>query len=125
MFSCGTCLGFLNKCEASLLKVELFLLCDSVYTKWSSGDTHAVGGTIRKGGLEYSAGVSFSFVSFSLMLHYFYVGSQVCVPIVVVKNARKDRLCFAPLEGRAIYPSLAIYYNVRVFALTNTNAAHL
>lgn len=65
MFSCGTCLGFLNKCEASLLKVELFLLCDSVYTKWSSGDTHAVGGTIRKGGLEYSAGVSFSFVSFS------------------------------------------------------------
>lgn len=113
MFSCGTCLGFLNKCEASLLKVELFLLCDSVYTKWSSGDTHAVGGTIRKGGLEYSAGVSFSFVSFSLMLHYFYVGSQVCVPIVVVKNARKDRLCFAP------------YYNVRVFALTNTNAAHL
>lgn len=61
MFSCGTCLGFLNKCEASLLKVELFLLCDSVYTKWSSGDTHGVGGTIRKGALEYSAGVSFFF----------------------------------------------------------------
>lgn len=59
------------------------------------------------------------------MLHYFYVGSHVCVPIVVVKNARKDRLCFVPLVGRAIYPSLAIYYNVRVFALTNTNAAHL
>lgn len=29
--------------------------------KLSSGDTHAVGGTIRKGGLEYFAGVFFFF----------------------------------------------------------------
>lgn len=92
--------------------------------KLSSGDTHAVGGTIRKGGLEYFADFFF-FFSFVLMLHFFYIGSQVCVPIVVVKNARKERLCFAPLK---IEPFIHQYqYTIMLvfLALTNTNAAHL
>lgn len=43
---------------------------------------------------------------------------------LVPRKARKNRICFGSLQGRAIHTSLAIQYNTWLWVLKNSAAAH-